>query len=128
MSTWRTFAAHAATAAVTLVLAVALFGDRSGARRPAPVAQIPRIFARARAGAPRPPRRRRSVPPAPPLVLPADVLKDVDAEEQVNIRVYAAVNRSVVNITTASEAGGSSATSRRGGRARGSSSTARGTS
>ena len=44
MSTWKTFAAHAATAAVTLVLAVALFGDRSGARRPAPVAQIPRIL------------------------------------------------------------------------------------
>ncbi len=103
MSTWKTFAAHAATAAVTLVLAVALFGDGPGARRPAPLAQIPRIF-RERERVPAAPRA--NVPPAPALVLPADLLKDVDAEEQVNIRVYAAVNRSVVNITTASEAGG----------------------
>ena len=125
MSTWKTFAAHAATAAVTLILAVALFGDRSGARRPAPLAQIPRIL---RAAARVPPRRERRCRRPLALVLPADVLKDVDAEEQVNIRVYAAVNRSVVNITTASEAGGSSATSRRAARAPGSSSTARGTS
>jgi S1-C subfamily serine protease len=34
------------------------------------------------------------------------VLERADADEQVNIRVYAAVNRSVVNITTASDAGG----------------------
>ncbi len=36
---------------------------------------------------------------APPIV-PEQVLKDASAEEQVNIRVYANVNRSVVNITT----------------------------
>ncbi|MEA2632963.1 MAG: hypothetical protein QOE66_3182, partial [Chloroflexota bacterium] len=38
--------------------------------------------------------------------LPAEVLEEVDADEQHNIRVYAAVNNSVVNITTAAEAGG----------------------
>jgi S1-C subfamily serine protease len=34
------------------------------------------------------------------------VLKEADAEEQVNIRVYAAANRSVVHITTATESAG----------------------
>jgi S1-C subfamily serine protease len=34
------------------------------------------------------------------------VLKDLDAEERVNVLVYAAVNRSVVNITTESEGAG----------------------
>src|SRR4051794_2747184 len=72
MSTWRPFAAHAATAAVTLILALALFGDRPGPRRPAPLAQIPRILRDRVPAAP-----RAKVPPAPPLVLPADVLKEV---------------------------------------------------
>ncbi len=108
MSTWKTFAAHAATAAVSLVLAVTLFGDGPGPQRPAPLAQIPRIFReRERVPAePRPAAPRANVPPAPTLDLPTDLLKGMDAEEQVTIRVYAAVNRSVVNITTASEAGG----------------------
>ena len=35
------------------------------------------------------------------------MLKEADAEEQVNIRVYAASNQSVVNITTATESAGS---------------------
>ncbi len=42
---------------------------------------------------------------APPT-LPEEVLKEADADEQINIRVYAAVNRSVVNITTATESSG----------------------
>jgi len=101
MSTWKTFAAHAATVVVTLIVAAALFGDNTGARRQVPLAQIPRSLRERKPAAP-----RAKVPPAPPLVLPADVLKDMDAEEQVNIRVYASVNRSVVNITTSSQAGG----------------------
>jgi S1-C subfamily serine protease len=46
------------------------------------------------------------LPQVAPPALPAEVLRSVDADEQINIRVYAAVNRSVVNITTANEAGG----------------------
>jgi len=36
-----------------------------------------------------------------PIPIPAEVLKAADADEQINIRVYANTNRSVVNITTA---------------------------
>jgi S1-C subfamily serine protease len=43
-------------------------------------------------------------PPEPPPI-PPDVLAVVDADEQVNIRVYEAANRSVVNITIASTGG-----------------------
>jgi S1-C subfamily serine protease len=39
-------------------------------------------------------------------VIPEDVLKKADADEQINILVYAGVNRSVVNITTASQSSG----------------------
>ncbi len=101
MSTWKTFAAHAATAVVTLLVGVALIGDHRWTGRPTPVAQIPRILRERLPAAP-----RAKVPPPPPLVLPADALKDVDAEEKVNILVYARVNRSVVNITTSSQTGG----------------------
>ncbi len=61
-------------------------------------------------------------PPAPPLpvpiaavyeepnvarpAIPADLLRFSDADEQINIRVYAAANQGVVNITTAASAVG----------------------
>lgn len=103
MSTARTITAHAVTAAVTLAFALVLLGDRIGAHRPAVVAQI-------RGGGPatRPPTPVTPYTPprvAPPSI-PAEALERVDADEQVNIHVYDAVNRSVVNITTASDAGG----------------------
>lgn len=41
---------------------------------------------------------------APPL--PAELIKAVDADEQINIRVYAAANKGVVNIITAASAAG----------------------
>ena len=41
-----------------------------------------------------------------PPVVPPEVLARVDADERVNVQVYAAVNRAVVNITTASESSG----------------------
>ena len=41
-------------------------------------------------------------PPAPP----EDVLKELDPDERNNVRVYAAANRSVVNITTEAEVAG----------------------
>ncbi len=109
---WRPILAHAATVAVTLLLVAVLFGDRLGLRRP-PLAQIP--------GGPN--ERVAPVPPSPlpiapsPRATPAhgavvasatppppeDVLKGLDADERINIQVYAAVNKSVVNITTEAE-------------------------
>ena len=86
-SAWKGLGAHLLTAAATLAAASALFGNRS-----------PRLPVD---GPPRP-ASTRPEPKAPPAV-PADVLAKVDADEQVNVRVYAAVNRAVVNITTASE-------------------------
>ena len=78
---------HAMTALVTLTVVSAWLRDRDGGR-PRPVAGP---LARPVASNPAPPAR-----PVPPEVLAA-----WDADEQINIRVYADVNRSVVNITTA---------------------------
>jgi S1-C subfamily serine protease len=105
---WRSVLAHAVTVLVTLILVVVLFGDRLGLRHP-PLVQI---------GG----RRAGTVPPAPqpvpPLPVPVtgqdagpglaattppppeDMLKGLDTDERNNVQVYAAVNKSVVNITT----------------------------
>jgi S1-C subfamily serine protease len=95
----RTMAGHVVTALVTLALAVALLGERRDAGRSGAVmAQIPgQNPGRA---APRP--AAPALPPAAPAI-PAEWLKQVAADEQVNIRVYAAVNHGVVNITTTTE-------------------------
>ena len=42
------------------------------------------------------------IPPPPP----EDVLKDLDPDERNNVRVYAAANKGVVNITTEAEVSG----------------------
>ena len=110
----RSILAHGVTVMVTLVLVAVLFGDRLGLRNPPP-AQI-----RGRAAGP-PPPTPQPVPPAsravpgldagtgsdavPGLAAtmpphPEDVLKGLDADERNNVQVYAAVNKSVVNITT----------------------------
>jgi S1-C subfamily serine protease len=107
MGTLRSFVGHALTALVTLVLVLLLVGERLTAQRPAPP-QVPRPV---RAPAPAPPTAPSAgpdyqLPKVASPALPAEVLEEFDADEQVNIRVYAAVNKSVVNITTASEAGG----------------------
>jgi S1-C subfamily serine protease len=108
MATLRTIAAHVATAVVTLVLVVALFGVRRGTHQP-PLTQIPRnprIPASVPTPAPSRPEAEYRLPAVEPPAIPADVLKSADADEQINIRVYQAVNKSVVNITTATEAVG----------------------
>jgi S1-C subfamily serine protease len=107
MGTLRSFVGHALTALVTLVLVLLLVGERLTAQRPAPP-QVPRPV---RAPAPAPPTAPSAgpdyqLPKVASPALSAEVLEEFDADEQVNIRVYAAVNKSVVNITTASEAGG----------------------
>jgi S1-C subfamily serine protease len=103
--------AHAITALATLALVIIVLGDRLGAGRLVPLAQIP---GRPRQPAPPPPEpvapSRLAVPrpetevqpPAPP----EDVLKELDPDERNNVRVYAAANRSVVNITSEAEVAG----------------------
>jgi S1-C subfamily serine protease len=103
---WKSVLAHGVTVLVTLMLVVVLFGDRLGLRRP-PVAQIPGASSGPIPPAPRPiPGSSRGFPApesgvaatVPPP--PSDVLAGLDSDERNNIRVYAAVNKSVVNITT----------------------------
>ena len=78
MASLKTVGAHALTVLVTLVLVQLWFVDRNPASRGRPAAPSP-----------------------VPLPIPAEVLKAADADEQINIRVYANTNRGVVNITTA---------------------------
>ena len=89
---------HLITILATLGLAALWFGEI----RKSPPNQIPRPGSARVEPAPAGP----AVPPVAPPSLPDDLLQKVDADEQINIRVYAAVNKSVVNITTAVEAGG----------------------
>jgi S1-C subfamily serine protease len=119
MSWERDVLAHGATVLVTLALVAMVFGSRlilsRQAFRPRPPAQEPAAAAPAPDEAPPlpvpvdsgPDRTFSSPTPAgatPPP--PQDVLKDLDPDERINVKVYASVNRSVVNITTESEGGG----------------------
>jgi S1-C subfamily serine protease len=111
---FRTLAAHAATALVTLALVLVLFGSPTRARREPPplAANVPEPSLPTATVEPREPSKPAAAGPAfesPPVAtpeLPPKLLEEADAEEQVNIRVYAAANRSVVNITTATESVG----------------------
>ena len=86
---------HVVTALATLGVAWLLMRGRDmSAGRVMPVLQIPGTGAGYR------------VPQTAPPPLPAELLKELDAEEQVNVRVYAAVNRGVVNITAAGKPAG----------------------
>jgi len=110
-SFWKSILAHAVTVLVTLTLVLVLFGDRLGARRRPPLVEIPSVSPEE---APPPPRpvsptlipspwqNANNQTPAPP----ADVLKDLDPDERDNVMVYAAANKSVVNITTEAEVSG----------------------
>jgi S1-C subfamily serine protease len=115
MPTTRPFLAHVVTMAVTLVLATVLLGDslRFWHRpdrlilRPQP--SPPTVAATApapgstEAKLPAPIEEYNPPNVAPPAIDP-EILKQSDADEQINVSVYAAVNKSVVNITTASVA------------------------
>jgi len=96
--------AHLLTVAVTLGLVSLLF-ERQNARRPVPVNQLPRLRPLQRPSAPQPvaPAAPYQLQPTPSPPIAAAVLQASDAEEQINIQVYKGVNRSVVNITTASD-------------------------
>ena len=103
----KTVSAHAVTALITLTLVFVISGGRlSGRLLPA---QTP--GPRREVNAPPPPRpalqealtsavaARRAANAQTPLP-PEDVLKELDPDEQNNVRVYAAANKGVVNITT----------------------------
>ena len=87
MESLRSAAAHVMTALVTFAVVALWVGNRDAARR------------REAAASP-------TVPAVEPVPIPAEVLKAADADEQVNIRVYANTNRGVVNITTAASSTG----------------------
>jgi S1-C subfamily serine protease len=87
MSGWKSLMPHVITALVTFGLVTLWSGSGPG-----PLNQIP--------------RPEVTIPAVAPPRIPEDVLAKSDADEQINIRVYAAVNRSVVNITTASDGSG----------------------
>jgi S1-C subfamily serine protease len=104
----KTVLAHSVTILLTLVLVVIIFGGRMAPGRLLPV-QIGR------------PKQESSSSPQPGYAtqttvslaqttleaqvprLPEDVLKDLDPDERNNVKVYAAANKSVVNITTEAE-------------------------
>jgi S1-C subfamily serine protease len=100
--------AYAVAVLVTLTLGMLLLGGRLALRRP-PLVRIPVDALEPSSPAPldesdqlsqlRQAARAPSQAPQPP----EDVLKYLDADEQNNVRVYAAVNKSVVNITIESE-------------------------
>src|SRR4051794_12267129 len=99
---------HVITSLATLAIMLAFVGVRPGPSREAPVAQIPgvrRLPAPAPGTVP-PPAPEFRLPAVAPPAIPPEVLKAVAADEQNNIHVYSTVNRSVVNITTASDTGG----------------------
>jgi S1-C subfamily serine protease len=95
MSSWKSVAPHVITALATFGLVAFWFGSARG-----PLNQIPRP------GRPASAQVTPAVPPVAPPALSEELLKRADADEQVNIRVYAGMNRSVVNITTAAEGSG----------------------
>ncbi len=103
----RTILTHCVTVLATLTFVAILSGDRLGGRLlpaqiagvnrqpqspPRPVPITPQAVSR-----PRPVGESQSPPP------PEDVLKELDPDERNNVRVYAAANKSVVNITTEAE-------------------------
>ena len=99
----KNLAGHVVTSLVTIAVVLVLLGDRLGVKRPAPVVQIPGI---GRPAVSPPQSQGFQLPKVAPPAIPADVLKRVDSDEQINIHVYQAVNKSVVNITSESDNGG----------------------
>src|SRR5579864_438053 len=99
----KSIAGHIITALVTMALVLVYIEIRPRVTRPAVVSQIPGQDRVGVVGRGHTSGSTYSLPAVPPPALPADLLKRADADEQINIHVYAAVNRSVVNITRASE-------------------------
>jgi S1-C subfamily serine protease len=104
----KTILAHTATVLITLTLLFVISGTHlagrllpaqiSGRSRQLDAPPLPRP-ATQDTPAPRPRPATDPQAPAPP----EDVLKELDPDERNNVKVYAAANKSVVNITTEAE-------------------------
>jgi S1-C subfamily serine protease len=93
----KSIATHAVAVIVTLALAMLWLGPFGGRRGPAaPLRQAP---------SGRVSKDAVLAPVAPPNISP-ELLRQADADEQINIRVYAETNRGVVHIKTAAGGGG----------------------
>ncbi len=108
MSSWgKTFVGHAITVLVTLAFVAIIFGPKLAARKVPPVdVRVPDAVSNEPDAPPAPEQTTFKLPDVTPALPPAEQTKDYDPEEQINIRVYQAVNKSVVNITTESEGAG----------------------
>ena len=103
MIAWKSLAAHALTAALTLAAAFALVG---GQRKPALISEGSQPIGGARELT-RPALWQPSESsPSTEASVPPEVLKAASADERVNVQVYSSVNRSVVNNTIASASEG----------------------
>jgi S1-C subfamily serine protease len=101
----KTLSAHTATALITLTLVFVISGGHFSGR-PLPAQTI---GPRRQLDTPPPPKpasqepatsTTRSVTNSQAPLPPEDVLKELDPDERNNVRVYAAANKGVVNITT----------------------------
>ncbi len=93
---YQAIGGHLLTALFTLALAGLLYGGRGTSDQPTPTAEPPRepVQERFLPGTP-------TRPPGHPPEISTEALEMADADEEINVRVYEAVNRSVVNINTA---------------------------
>lgn len=109
-------------ALASFFVALAWFGGQQAGPRLLPAQQVAPPIPRPPQGnparppgqpAPAQPGRALAAGPAPvfesaaqPPVIPPELAREASADEQVNVRIYAGVNKSVVNITTAATAVG----------------------
>jgi len=98
----RSIASHALASLATLALALLILGGRASSHAPQSQPPISILLAAASSIEPSPAPANAQNPPPPPN----DVLEDLDADERNNVRIYANVNKSVVNITTEAESVG----------------------
>lgn len=108
MTSFRTLAAHLLTAGLTFLLVVLWFGSNRErpvrvppAQRPSPARPQTAPGPSEPESLPAPLREPYVEPDTPPPALPEDLSERASPDEEVNIRVYEAVNRGVVNITSA---------------------------
>ncbi|HEU5117013.1 MAG TPA: trypsin-like peptidase domain-containing protein, partial [Isosphaeraceae bacterium] len=111
MTVLKTLTAHLLTALLTFLVVVFWFGSRPPERTESrsagrPVIEdtspVPQTLSRpAPEVLPEPIHEPFETPDTPPPSLPEDLADRTSADEEVNVRVYEAVNRGVVNITSA---------------------------
>jgi S1-C subfamily serine protease len=103
----KTIFTHSVTVPVTLTLIAIVFGNHTGKRLlPAQIVGVKRQLESPPYPEPvtaQTTSRERSASESQSPPPPEDVLKELDPDERNNVRVYAAANKGVVNITTEAE-------------------------